>query len=161
MWDIELGLGISPIPTRSSLALFRTLGFTELVNVCGSNSGNVYTEAELSGLVCTDFPFPDRFSTATDAASIFSNLSIADMVHLRGAVSKTAEFLKLQRRVVVFCHLGIGRSPVVALMALMLARRCRAEAAARIIFRLRPMAVINDTIIQFANELNRDLVREI
>jgi len=160
MWDIELGLGISAIPTRSSLALFRAVGFTELVNVCGSKSGNVYTGLEMSGLVCTDFSFPDHFSTATEAASISSNFSLAQMSHLCGAVLKTAEFLKLQRKVIVFCHLGIGRSPAVALMALMLAHRCPAEVAARIIYRLRPTAVLNDTVLAFANELTRKLVPE-
>ena len=160
MWDVELGLGISPIPTRSSLSLFRTLGFTELVNVCGTSSKNVYTELEMRGLVCADFPFPDRFTTATSPASIFMSLSAMEMAQLRGAVLKTAEFLRLRRQVMVFCHLGIGRSPAVALMALMLAHHQPVEVAARSILRLRPAAVINDTIMAFANELTHELAHE-
>lgn len=161
MWDTELGLGISPMPTRSSLTLFQTVGFTDLVNVCGTHSANVYSGMEMSGIAFADFLFPDRFSIATNVASISLSLSAAQMAELRGAVLKTAEFLKQQRRVIVFCHLGVGRSPAVALMALMLAHQFSVDDAARIILRLRPNAVMNATVKAFAKELTRELALDI
>ena len=153
MWDISLGLGISALPTRSSLVLFRTLGFTELVNVSGSDTSSLYTVSDLAGLAYADFHFADVLSTAIEAAAIIEALSPRGMQAIKRAVLHTAACLREQRRVMVFCHLGVGRSPTVSIMALMLARQCSAEEAVQVVMRLRPKAMINDAVLAFAKGL--------
>lgn len=153
MWDISIGLGISALPTRSSLALFRTLGFTELVNVSGSETSCIYTASDLTDLAYADFHFADVLSTASEVAAIIEALGPRGMQGIKSAVAHTATCLREQRRVMVFCHLGVGRSPAIATMALMLARQCSAEEAVQVVLRLRPKAMINDTVLAFAKEL--------
>jgi predicted protein tyrosine phosphatase len=152
MWDISLGLGISALPTRSSLALFRTLGFSELINVSGTVTSSLYTPSDLAGLMHADFSFTDALSSATDAAAIIEALGPEGMREIKNAVEHTAACLRAHRAVMVFCHLGVGRSPVVATMALMLARQCSVEEAARIVTRLRPKAALHEPVLAFAKK---------
>ena len=152
MWDISLGLGISALPIRSSLVLFCTLGFTELVNVSGSDTSSIYTTSDLEGLAYADFHFADVLSTASEAAAIVEALGPVGMQGIKRAVLHTAACLRERRKVMVFCHLGVGRSPAVSTMALMLARQCSAEEAVQVVLRLRPKAIINDAVLAFAKK---------
>ena len=158
MWDISLGLGISALPTRSSLVLFRTLGFTELINVSGSDTSSLYTASDLAGMVYADFFFADVFSSSNEAATIIEKMSPRGMHEIKSAVVHAAACLREQRRVMVFCHLGVGRSPAVSVMALMLARHCSAEEAVHVVMRLRPNAAISGAVVAFAKKLCAELV---
>lgn len=157
MWDIALGLGISALPTRPSLAVFRTLGFTDLVNVSGASTANLYQAADLAQLSYSDYLFVDAFSGASDVAAIRDLLGPDGVHKLKQAVQQVAGCLQQGRPVMVFCHLGVGRSPTVATMALMLARNCTVEAAARIVARLRPRAALNPAICAFATQIVAEL----
>lgn len=157
MWDIALGLGISALPTRASLTVFRTLGFSQLVNVSGTSMAHLYSERDLSGFNVAEFPFIDAFSTAIHAAAITEVLGPDGLLQVKMAVQHSALQLRLNQRVMVFCHLGVGRSPAVSTMALMLARRWPAEEALRVVLKLRPRAVLNQGLAAFATTLVTDL----
>ncbi len=158
MWDLKHGLGISALPTRSSLRLFKTLGFTDLVNVSGSATENLYLAADLDGLAFSDYPFADVLSTAGAVTEIVEKLGPAGLLEFKKAATQTASCLQQQRRVIVFCHLGVGRSPAVSTIALMLGRGYSLDEAVDVIVKLRPEAVLSDPVVAFVQRMHAELV---
>ncbi len=136
MWDAGLGAGLCALPSLRTLAFFHGLGARRAVNVSGASSADLYGEELSLGLSCSDFRFADVFTRREDADAAWIELGEAGRAQLRAAVDCTAAALASATPVLVFCHLGVGRSPLVLAMALEQARgmaRDRAIAAVRAI----------------------------
>ncbi|MCU0754394.1 MAG: hypothetical protein MUE46_04635 [Xanthomonadales bacterium] len=133
MWDASQGAGLSSLPSRRTLACFHGLGVRYGVNVSGASSAEIYGDELPPGLVCHDFRFADVFTRREDAAAAWIELGEAGRTALTAAVRCTAEALAAAVPVLVFCHLGVGRSPLVLAMALEQARgMSRAQAMATV-----------------------------
>ncbi len=140
MWDLALGLGVAPMPSRGSLAVLRSLGFTALINVSGSRSAHIYSSADLSGLAAYDYPFPDVLTVGVDAQTALDRLGADGLASIAAAVARLISLMQQHSRVLVFCHLGVGRSPLVAAMALSEVKGMSRACACASIRRLRPTA---------------------
>lgn len=133
MWDAGLGAGISSLPSVRTLAFFHGLGARRVVNVSGASSAELYGTALPGDLLCRDFRFADVFTRREDADAAWAELGTTGQDALAAAVRCTAEALAVATPVLVFCHLGVGRSPLVLAMALERARgMSRAQAMAAV-----------------------------
>jgi hypothetical protein len=136
MWDAGLRAGLGSLPSLRTLAFFHGLGVRRVVNVSGASSVELYGAALPGDLVCRDFRFADVFTGREDADAAWAELGATGQDALAAAVRCTAEALAVATPVLVFCHLGVGRSPLVLAMALEQARgmgRAQAMAAVKAI----------------------------
>jgi hypothetical protein len=122
-------LKISCLPSLKELQLWRTQGIRSLVNVSGVDLFELYPHEPLADLHIIQCPFADVFTSATarhDDAACFHNdrgekyvgMSTAEHRHaFLTAVGSVAIQLQNHVPTSVFCHRGIGRSPLVAAAA--------------------------------------------
>lgn len=138
MLDLALGLAVGPLPSKSGLAALRALGLSDIVNVSGVPSAELWPPEAVLKMRMLDFRFRDAF-TAVDGLEPDPMLP-AEFEAFRAAVAATADVLSAGRPCGVFCHRGVGRSPLVAAAALIRARAMPRDAALQAIMRLRPEA---------------------
>lgn len=134
------GLRISGLPTRDSLRLSKVLGTEVLVNCSGSASMDIYGKELLAGLEVHDFRFPDVFTRGECLSRAIDELGAAGIDEIRRATEVVAEALRRGRRTLLFCHLGLGRSPLVGAMALERSGLADATTAMSAIRAIRPGA---------------------
>ncbi len=123
-------VAVSPLPDAATFLHWERDGFTRWISLCGVGASDLLDQddpmAALEGLV---FRLSDPFSQSEPwdgeeqlAARVFLEYSSPVLrANLLQAVRALVQSLEQGERVVVFCHLGLSRSPLVAAAGLMLA----------------------------------------
>ncbi|NKI36347.1 dual specificity protein phosphatase family protein [Wenzhouxiangella sp. XN79A] len=123
---------VSPLPDSEAFRGWQREGFNRWISLCGVGASDLLdrdeTPIEIEGMV---FRLADPFS-ASDPWDGREQLGARDFLehstpvlraNLLRAVRALVRSLEQGERVVVFCHLGLSRSPLVAAAGLMVARR--------------------------------------
>lgn len=121
-------LHISSLPSVAELQLWRNEGITRLLNVSGVDIIDIYPVEALVDFHISQLQFADVFTNGIPISSVeddvlansetYLQLSIPE--HRLGflkAVQTLLNQLRLQTNTSVFCHRGIGRSPLVVAAA--------------------------------------------
>lgn len=122
-------LHISALPSLKTLQLWQTMGIEHLVNVSGIDIIELCEPSILEAFTINQFSFNDVFTKADIITSlsnyqsiiIDSYLAVSHEIHrlaLLEAVQTVINQLQLQIQTCVFCHRGLGRSPLVVAAAL-------------------------------------------
>lgn len=138
MLDLALGLAVGPLPSNGGLVALHALGFNDVINVSGAPSTDLWPAAVTLTMRLLDFRFRDAFAAADGLSP--PPLDAREFGAFRDAVDAATDVLLAGRRCGVFCHRGVGRSPLVAAAALIRARGYPREQAMEAIRRLRPEA---------------------
>lgn len=156
MWDARLGAGLCPLPSRRTLAFFHGLGARRVVNVSGVSSADLYGDTLPADLICRDFRFPDVFTRRSDGEEAWIALGEAGRDALVAAVDCTAMALSGSTPVLLFCHLGVGRSPLVLAMALTRARGMNRDQAIAAVRAIRPEAGFSPAALSIWKRLTEE-----
>lgn len=156
MWDASLGAGLSSLPSLRTLAFFHGLGARCVVNVSGAGSAEIYGDDLPTGLVCHDFRFPDVFTRRGDGEAAWAELGVSGRAALAGAIRCTIDALAASVPVLVFCHLGVGRSPLVLAIALERARGLPREQAMAAVKSIRPGAAFSPAALAVWTRLDAE-----
>ncbi len=133
-------LRVSGLPTVQQLQQAYSYGVAHLVNVSGVNVYEVYQQPDLPEFVISQTVFTDIFTTKpmqTDFKRVSSDMYIqiandSERQALLSAVQTLFALVSQQIPVWVFCHRGIGRSPLVVAAAL---QNCYGESSKQAIAR--------------------------
>lgn len=125
-------VAVSPLPDTQAFLGWQREGFNRWISLCGVGAADLLdhgeTPIDIEGMV---FRLPDPFSASEPwdgreqlgARDFLDHSTPVLRANLLQAVRALARSLEQGERVVVFCHLGLSRSPLVAAAGLMLARR--------------------------------------
>jgi len=119
---------ISGLPSLVDLQAFRNAGISTLLNVSGVNIMDIYPEDALAFFSITQLTFADLFTSGSILKTVdgigpistnaYLQVSCEDERHaLLAAVQMVAGQLQSQTPTWVFCHRGLGRSPLVVAAA--------------------------------------------
>jgi protein-tyrosine phosphatase len=133
-------LRVSGLPTVQQLQQAYSYGVAHLVNVSGVNVYEVYQHSDLPEFVISQTVFTDIFTTKpiqTDFNRVSSDMYMHiandnERQALLSAVQTLFALVSQQIPVWVFCHRGIGRSPLVVAAAL---QKCYGESSKQAIAR--------------------------
>lgn len=123
-------VAVSPLPDAAAFLDWERDGFSRWISLCGVGASDLRDQDEpaavLEGLV---FRLSDPFSQSEpwdgeeqlEPRVFLEHSSPVLRANLLQAVRALVQSLERGERVVVFCHLGLSRSPLVAAAGLMLA----------------------------------------
>jgi predicted protein tyrosine phosphatase len=142
-------LKISALPSTKELAELTAAGFSKFVSVCGVQLSEIYAIEFPAQLIESGFAFQDVFSDgdplgakipggSADSGIYLGVTTDGDRQQFLQSVAAVTEGLRKAIPTCVFCHRGIGRSPVVAAGALMQFDAVSIEQAVRSIQQLHP-----------------------
>jgi predicted protein tyrosine phosphatase len=120
---------VSPLPDASAFRTWAQQNFNRWISVCGVGASDLVKEdAESIGIDGLVFRLSDPFSESVEwdggeqpgARAFLEHSTPVLRANLLQAVRGLVKALEEGERVVVFCHLGRSRSPLVAAAGLML-----------------------------------------
>ena len=126
---MEHSITISRLPDRQAILRWRQDGFSRWISLCGVDAGELLEahdeSLDVAGRV---FRLSDPFSKSppwngkevVSAREFLENSTPVLRANLLHAVRSLTESLEHGERVIVFCHLGQSRSPLVAAGGLMI-----------------------------------------
>jgi hypothetical protein len=147
---------VSPLPSHAEIVEMAAAGFSRFVSVCGVQLRDIYADELPAGLVESRYTFQDVFSDGIVLGAriesehadsdIYVELTTADdRQEFLQSVTAVTEGLRHAIPTCVFCHRGIGRSPVVAAASLLQYESSSFARAIRSIRLLHPRARFTTT----------------
>jgi hypothetical protein len=149
---------ISSLPGPDHLQALERAGFRRLINLSGVDLAEIYGHQALADFQSERFVFADVFSCGNlippiglgneppkmDEAPYLASASKTERQQFLAAILATNRALSEGDPVLVFCDRGIGRSPVVALAALLCRGHHDLMAGLHCIAQLQPRAVVTE-----------------
>lgn len=131
MRDSNLSVAVSCLPDSNLLSTWTELGFDRWISVCGVGLEAISDEGEIPNLPGHVYKLADPFSSSAvwpgdeipNKQLFLAGSTPALRNNLLRAVRQAAASLTRGEKLMVFCHLGRSRSPLVATAAMMLAFR--------------------------------------
>lgn len=150
----KVRLRIGGIPTRADLKMLSGAGIQQLINVSGVGLGQIYADDALDTFTLNEFFFSDVFSEGRtlnpaileimSAAAFCEAMSETMRAEFIAAVQVVGDCLCGEKAIYLFCHRGVGRSPAVAVAALVYAMHVAVSDAIAMVMQVRGCAEITE-----------------
>lgn len=150
-------ISIGGLPTKAEINALFLRGVRSLVNVSGVKLSEVYPQQRWDCWNLNEYFFSDIFSTALDLSSIEDATHQSSFFEERANPEHRQQFLQSvqtlshillnHESVHVFCHHGVGRSPVVTLAAICQVWSLSLPEAMSLVQKLRPQCRITSMSI--------------
>lgn len=145
-------ISIGGLPTESDMNALFVRGVKSLVNVSGIKLSELYPRQHYDCWDLNEYFFSDIFSKDQDASALDSSLNQPERYMNTATTLQQAQFLQSVQAVTrvirqhesvhVFCHHGVGRSPVVTLAAICQVWQLPMAKSIALVERLRPQCRI-------------------
>ena len=128
----ELAVAVSSLPDPQTVKKWEFAGYDRWISVCGVGLAEIGGDEELPGMPGHVYKLADPFSSSEawpggdlpNKQVFLASSTPALRNNLLRAVRQASNSLIRGEKLMVFCHLGRSRSPLVATAAVMLAFQC-------------------------------------